>query len=171
MQLFFQRNPRKPSSDFTVLRHGTPYTNYSGSTSKLAITGDTFSDGANADAFTITISKGRNHGNISIESRPNNPFRQLVTSYTDIYSIYVPGIVMFFIDLARAENMEDMCIATLFEERGLIMAEVKFEIKETVGILSESAKGWTKELSLISWNDKEAKFDITYTPAGSFQDG
>lgn len=40
------------------------------------------------------------------------------------------------------------------------MADIKFEIKETKGILSESAQGWKKELNLISWNDKEAKFDI-----------
>ncbi|KEI16722.1 YdbC family protein [Clostridium haemolyticum] len=40
------------------------------------------------------------------------------------------------------------------------MADIKFEIKETMGVLSESAKGWKKELNLISWNDKEAKYDI-----------
>ena len=40
------------------------------------------------------------------------------------------------------------------------MADIKFEIKETVGVLSESSKGWTKELNLISWNDKESKYDI-----------
>ena len=40
------------------------------------------------------------------------------------------------------------------------MAEIKFEIKETIGVLSESTKGWTKELNLVSWNDKEAKYDI-----------
>ncbi|MBF4696020.1 YdbC family protein [Fusibacter ferrireducens] len=40
------------------------------------------------------------------------------------------------------------------------MAEIKYEIQETVGILSENNKGWTKELNLISWNDREAKFDI-----------
>ena len=40
------------------------------------------------------------------------------------------------------------------------MAEIKFEIKETVGVLSESAKGWMKELSLVSWNEKEVKYDI-----------
>ncbi|WP_407306450.1 YdbC family protein [Desulfosporosinus sp. SB140] len=40
------------------------------------------------------------------------------------------------------------------------MADIKFEIKETVGVLSESAKGWKKELNLISWNDKEPKYDI-----------
>lgn len=40
------------------------------------------------------------------------------------------------------------------------MAEIKYEIKETLGQLSESTKGWTKELSLISWNEKEPKYDI-----------
>lgn len=40
------------------------------------------------------------------------------------------------------------------------MADIKFEIKETVGRISESTKGWTKELNLISWNDKEPKYDI-----------
>lgn len=40
------------------------------------------------------------------------------------------------------------------------MADIKFEIKETVGVLSESSKGWGKELNLVSWNDKEPKFDL-----------
>lgn len=40
------------------------------------------------------------------------------------------------------------------------MAEIKFEIKETVGIIAQSAKGWKKELNLISWNGKEAKYDL-----------
>jgi len=40
------------------------------------------------------------------------------------------------------------------------MAEIKFEIKENIGKLSESAKGWKKELNLISWNDKEPKYDL-----------
>jgi hypothetical protein len=39
------------------------------------------------------------------------------------------------------------------------MAEVKYEIKESIGVLSESSKGWTKELNLVSWNDKEPKYD------------
>jgi hypothetical protein len=40
------------------------------------------------------------------------------------------------------------------------MAGIKYEIKESIGALSESSKGWKKELNLISWNDKEPKFDI-----------
>ncbi|OPJ59431.1 YdbC family protein [Clostridium oryzae] len=40
------------------------------------------------------------------------------------------------------------------------MSDIKFEIKEKVGVLSESPKGWKKELNLVSWNDKEPKFDL-----------
>ena len=40
------------------------------------------------------------------------------------------------------------------------MADIKFEIIKEIGVLSESAKGWKKELNLISWNDKEPKYDL-----------
>ncbi|MBU3161343.1 hypothetical protein KPL37_16665 [Clostridium frigoris] len=40
------------------------------------------------------------------------------------------------------------------------MADIKFEIQKELGTIAESAKGWTKELNLISWNGKEAKYDI-----------
>lgn len=40
------------------------------------------------------------------------------------------------------------------------MAEIKFEITKQIAILSESPKGWTKELNLISWNGREPKYDI-----------
>lgn len=40
------------------------------------------------------------------------------------------------------------------------MAEIKYEIKDTVGTLSQSPKGWSKELNMISWNGKEPKYDL-----------
>ncbi|MFD3157280.1 YdbC family protein [Haloimpatiens sp. FM7330] len=40
------------------------------------------------------------------------------------------------------------------------MADIKYEIKEEVGVLSESSKGWKKELNLISWNGREPKYDL-----------
>lgn len=40
------------------------------------------------------------------------------------------------------------------------MADIKYEIVETIGILSENSKGWTKELNLVSWNDREPKYDL-----------
>lgn len=40
------------------------------------------------------------------------------------------------------------------------MADIKYEIVKEIGILSESTKGWRKELNLISWNEKEPKYDL-----------
>lgn len=45
------------------------------------------------------------------------------------------------------------------------MAELKFEITERIGVLSENAKGWTKELNKVSWNEREPKYDLReWTP-------
>ena len=38
--------------------------------------------------------------------------------------------------------------------------DVKFEIVKEIGVLSKSAKGWTKELNLVSWNDGSPKYDL-----------
>ncbi|GAA0783586.1 YdbC family protein [Hathewaya limosa] len=40
------------------------------------------------------------------------------------------------------------------------MADIKYEIEKELGSISESPKGWKKELNLISWNGKEAKYDL-----------
>jgi hypothetical protein len=47
------------------------------------------------------------------------------------------------------------------------MSEIKFEIIKKMGVLSKSTSGWTKELNLISWNDRDAKYDIReWSPDG-----
>ncbi len=47
------------------------------------------------------------------------------------------------------------------------MADIKFEIVKKIGILSKSSKGWAKELNLVSWNDREPKYDIReWSPDG-----
>jgi len=40
------------------------------------------------------------------------------------------------------------------------MAEIKYEIIKNIGVLSKSASGWAKEVNLISWNDRDPKYDI-----------
>ena len=40
------------------------------------------------------------------------------------------------------------------------MADFKYEIIEEIGVLSENAKGWRKELNKISWNGGVPKYDI-----------
>ena len=40
------------------------------------------------------------------------------------------------------------------------MTDIKYEIVKKVGVLSKADSGWTKELNLISWNDREPKYDL-----------
>ncbi|SDC06433.1 hypothetical protein SAMN05421734_10449 [Pelagirhabdus alkalitolerans] len=40
------------------------------------------------------------------------------------------------------------------------MASIQYEIIEEIACLSTSASGWTKELNLVSWNNREPKYDI-----------
>jgi len=34
-----------------------------------------------------------------------------------------------------------------------------FDIQKSRGTISESSKGWTKELNLVSWNGRKPKYD------------
>ena len=40
------------------------------------------------------------------------------------------------------------------------MPDIKYEIIQTIGVLSENTRGWKKELNLISWNGGRPKYDI-----------
>lgn len=40
------------------------------------------------------------------------------------------------------------------------MADFTYDIIETIGVISEGTRGWQKELNLISWGGKDAKYDI-----------
>jgi hypothetical protein len=40
------------------------------------------------------------------------------------------------------------------------MSDIKYDIVEEIGVLSENAKGWRKELNRISWNGAKPKYDI-----------
>lgn len=40
------------------------------------------------------------------------------------------------------------------------MATFRYEIIETIAVLSEGSEGWKKELNLVSWNGRDPKYDI-----------
>ncbi|MBR3620548.1 MAG: YdbC family protein [Clostridia bacterium] len=40
------------------------------------------------------------------------------------------------------------------------MPAFTYEITETVAVLSENARGWRKELNLVSWGGRDPKYDI-----------
>jgi hypothetical protein len=45
--------------------------------------------------------------------------------------------------------------------------EIFFTIVERLGTLSEGTKGWAKQLNLVSWNGRDAKYDIReWSPEG-----
>jgi len=47
------------------------------------------------------------------------------------------------------------------------MSDIKFEIIKKVGVLSKSASGWAKEVNLISWNERDPKYDLRdWSPGG-----
>jgi hypothetical protein len=48
------------------------------------------------------------------------------------------------------------------------MSEIKFEIIKKIGVLSKSDSGWAKQLNLISWNERDPKYDIReWSPDGT----
>ena len=48
------------------------------------------------------------------------------------------------------------------------MAEFKYEITQRIAVLSQSANGWERQLNMVSWNDREPKYDIRdWSPDGS----
>ena len=44
--------------------------------------------------------------------------------------------------------------------------DITFDIKEEIGIISTSSKGWTKELNIVSWNNGKPKFDLREWDSG-----
>lgn len=38
--------------------------------------------------------------------------------------------------------------------------DIKYKIIKEIGVLSENAKGWRKEINVISWNGTNPKYDI-----------
>ncbi|MEA1960718.1 MAG: PC4/YdbC family ssDNA-binding protein [Bacillota bacterium] len=40
------------------------------------------------------------------------------------------------------------------------MADIKFEVNKSLGVLSEGSRGWQKEVNLVSWNERKSKVDI-----------
>jgi len=40
------------------------------------------------------------------------------------------------------------------------LEKIQYEIEKILGTISEGKNGWKKELNMVSWNGREAKFDL-----------
>ena len=38
--------------------------------------------------------------------------------------------------------------------------DIKFEIVRKIGVITDGGRGWRKELNIVSWNEREPKFDL-----------
>lgn len=48
------------------------------------------------------------------------------------------------------------------------MAEFKYEITERIAVLSTNPNGWERQLNMVSWNERDPKYDIRdWSPDGS----
>ncbi len=48
------------------------------------------------------------------------------------------------------------------------MAEFKYEITERIAVLSQNTNGWERQLNMVSWNEREPKYDIRdWSPDGT----
>ena len=57
-----------------------------------------------------------------------------------------------------------------FSEKGActIMAEFTYEVTERIAVLSTNARGWERQLNMVSWNGNPPKYDIRdWSPDGT----
>ena len=48
------------------------------------------------------------------------------------------------------------------------MPDITYDIEQRIAVLSTNARGWERQLNLISWNGNPAKYDIRdWSPDGS----
>ncbi len=48
------------------------------------------------------------------------------------------------------------------------MPDFKYEIVEKLGTISQSKSGWRRELNLVSWGERDPKYDIRdWSPDGT----
>lgn len=40
------------------------------------------------------------------------------------------------------------------------MAEIKFDIVKSLGVIAETSKGWTREINMVAWNNYPPKYDL-----------
>lgn len=136
-----------PTPDFSALRNGSPYRNFGAdSNSKLTLTA--LVDGENEEAdqveYSISLYKGRNHGNIGCDREGEYiRFGSTVTDHSNLFSIYVPGLA----GVPQSEELRAKAIVRKGVASGdanLYLRNILYYIKED-GLLS-NLNNWLSEV-------------------------
>lgn len=120
--------------DFTLLRNGEPYKNINSENnqSKLRISGITETEGASFE-YNITLSKGRNHGNIACErSGDNAAMSSIITDDKNLFSIYVPGLA----GISQKEELRSPALV----RRGVASGDANLYLRNVIYYLNKDDK-------------------------------
>lgn len=122
-----------PTPDFTVLRHGSGYTNYSGARSSLKVEADSI-EGTSEDSieYEISIYKGKNQGNIGCNRTGNTSLGQIITDYNNLFSIYVPGLA----GVPQSEELRTKAII----RRGVANGDANLYLRNIIHYIKEDGK-------------------------------
>ncbi|HBR1871071.1 MULTISPECIES: AAA family ATPase [Klebsiella pneumoniae complex] len=117
--------------DFTVLKNGEPYKNSRspGNQSVLSLFGhDDLAD--RQLEYNITISKGRNHGNMSCERTGDyTGFGSVITDEKNLFSIYVPGLA----GISQKEELKSPAIV----RRGVASGDANLYLRNVIYYLNK----------------------------------
>lgn len=87
----------------------------------------------------------------------------------DVTDAAIKAVMLYMMEVCDGENrnetafeIKDKCRLTLnlLNSEDISMADIKYDIVEHIGVISEGNGGWKKELNLISWNGAKPKYDI-----------
>lgn len=128
--------PYNPTPDFSILRNGSPYLNHAGTgDSKLTIHSSTTRDDGDIEEahYSITLYKGRNHGNIGCNREGDYPsLGSLVTDTNNLYSIYVPGLA----GIAQQEELRAKAIV----KRGTASGDANLYLRNIIFYINQLGK-------------------------------
>ncbi len=128
--------PYNPTPDFSILRNGAPYLNHAGSgDSNLKLYSDFIKDDETSEEsfYSITLYKGRNHGNIGCNREGDYPrLGAEITDAIDLYSIYVPGLA----GIAQHEELRAKAIV----RRGVASGDANLYLRNIIYYIEKSNK-------------------------------
>jgi hypothetical protein len=75
----------------------------------------------------------------------------VVGVFSDLQSCTAQGVIRAIIFAVETDSQR---------KGNRIMPDIKYEIVKKIGVLSKAGSGWAKDLNMISWNDREPKYDL-----------
>ena len=88
--------------------------------------------------------------------RKNSVFNKKINIFLKNFQIFIHILLtsIFFYGKIRVYK----CFYIITRRRE--MPEIKYEVVDKIGVVSEGNNGWNKELNLISWNEREPVYDV-----------